>query len=85
MVKNDKRKRNYVIYECSRSTKVSQTVSASNWNLSTVYRLDSETLAPIFSHGLLNRWTAMLPFLFLTSGQHEAGPKLHPGGRFFGP
>ena len=24
-------------------------------------------------HGLLNRWTAMSPFLFLTRGQHEAG------------
>ena len=24
-------------------------------------------------HGLLNRWTIMSPFLFLISGQHEAG------------
>ena len=26
-----------------------------------------------FIHGLFNRWTAMSPFLFLTSGQHEVG------------
>ena len=33
-------------------------------------------------------WTAMSSFCFLTSGQHEGGnlgPKLHPGGGFFGP
>ena len=39
-------------------------------------------------HGLLNRWTDMSSFLFLTSDQHEVcflGPKLHPRGGFFGP
>ena len=33
-------------------------------------------------------WTAKSSFFFLTSDQHEGGnlgPKLHPGGGFFGP
>ena len=40
------------------------------------------------THGQSSYWTAKLSFFFLTSDCTEAenlGPKLHPGGGFFGP
>ena len=40
------------------------------------------------NHGQSSYWTAKSSFFFLTSDHTEAenlGPKLHPGGGFFGP
>ena len=42
----------------------------------------------ILDHGQSSYWIAKSSFVFLTSDQHETenlGPKLHPGGGFFGP
>ena len=39
-------------------------------------------------HGQSSYWTAKSSFVFLASDQPEgenSGPKLHPGGGFFGP
>ena len=52
-------------------------------NLCTTY-----TYYCMSTHGQSSYWTAKSSFFFLTSDQHEGenlGPKLHPGGRFFGP
>ena len=41
-----------------------------------------------FTHGQSSYWTAKSTFVFLASDQPEGenlGPKLHPGGGFFGP
>ena len=73
LVKNDKRKKFYVIYGCSRSTKVSQTVSASSWNLSTVYRLDSETLA--FGFGTFDSFLSVLVWAEIEFTVYVALPK----------
>ena len=47
-----------------------------------------EATFALAKYGQSSYWTAKLSFFFLTSDQHEGGnlgPKLHPGGGFFGP
>ena len=47
-----------------------------------------DVLGTWVNHGQSSYWTAKSSFFFLTSDHTEAenlGPKLHPGGGFFGP